>query len=173
MHDTVEMTASDTAKLSASAEVLPRSLFEQIIRFGIVGVINTAVDLLTLNLLIAWAPSGASGWRYSIFKAIAFSIAVCNSYLMNRRFTFQSRKPMTSEEASQFVVISLVGLLINVGVATAFVSLIPPPSALADYWPTIAAISGIPAGLLWNFLGYRYIVFDAPNPPEIVHIDNS
>lgn len=61
----------------------------QVVRFAIVGLMNTGVDLAVLNALIAISHRGGSGFMYSIFKAISFLVAVVNSYFMNTRWTFR------------------------------------------------------------------------------------
>lgn len=137
----------------------PHSLLRQLFRFGMVGVVNTGVDLTVLNLLLVLEPAGRSGWLYSLFKTLAFLVAVTNSYLLNRHFTFKSQRETSSQQVMQYLAISIVGLLINVGVASSVASYVHPPEVLAPYWPSIAALSGIPLGLVWNFLGYRLIVF--------------
>ncbi len=44
----------------------------EIARFALVGVINTGVDLVILNALIAISHRGRTGLLYSLFKAISF-----------------------------------------------------------------------------------------------------
>ena len=68
------------------------------------------------------------------------------------------------QKMSQFVAVSVIGALINVGVATAVVELIKPGliSALPltdELWGSIGALCGTAIGLIWNFLGYKFIVF--------------
>ena len=135
------------------------SLLQQGLRFSIVGGINTIVDLSVLNLLLLLDPRGRSGWLYSIFKGMSFLAAVTNSYFLNRKFTFQTKTAASSAQFSGFLVIAIGGFLINVGVATAVATYVPAPAILAAYWPSIAALVGIPFGLVWNFFGYRYLVF--------------
>lgn len=138
---------------------LPAGIWGQLIRFGLVGVINTAVDLGVLNTLIYLKPTGRAGVLFSLFKTIAFSVAVINSYLLNRKFTFQSSREASTGQLTQYLVISVVGLMINVGVASLVMNLVTPPEMLSAWWPSIAAVSGIPFGLVWNFVGYRLLVF--------------
>lgn len=88
-------------------------------RFAVVGVINTAVDLAVLNTLIAISHRGSSGLLYSLFKAISFFVAVLNSYWLNSRWTFRYSAPENaSTRVGRFISFSVLGLAINVGIAS-------------------------------------------------------
>lgn len=157
----------------------------QVLKFVIVGVLNTFVDLAILNFLIWVSGVGESGITYTIFKAVSFTAAVVNSYYFNRIWVFRGdQTKQVGTEFSKFIVISVVGAVVNVGVATlvvtfeegmvAFIHMIPLISPTYDWfvttlvnltspdfavWPTVAALFGTLAGLVWNFLGYKFIVF--------------
>ncbi len=130
-------------------------VFRQIIKFVIVGVGNTLVDLIVLNLLISIAGI-ASGAPFVIFKAISFLVAATNSYFWNKRWTFRSDKKVFI----QFFVISTVGLLLNVGAASFLVNIIGPQFEISKtIWANIGAACGTLIVMTWNFLGYKFIVF--------------
>jgi len=132
----------------------------EILKFAIVGAINTAIDLAVLNLLIVLFHTGKSGFYFGVFKAISFLAALTNSYILNRTWTFSgAAKRKTHIQFGQFLVISLIGLGINVSVATAFVSSIRPLAGLSALWPSVAALVGTAVGLIWNYFGYKYFVF--------------
>src|SRR5437868_14495448 len=86
-------------------------------RFVIVGIVNTAVDLGVLNALILLSGTGHSGFSYSVLKTISFTVALANSYYLNRTWTFKARpvQKSTVRTAGQFVFISVLGAIINVG----------------------------------------------------------
>lgn len=130
----------------------------QVVRFAIVGLMNTGVDLAVLNALIAISHRGGSGFMYSIFKAISFLVAVVNSYFMNSRWTFR-QSVLESMRLPWFLLVSVAGLVINVGAASSVASLMRPVIALERFWPSIAAVAGAVCGLAFNFAGYRYLVF--------------
>ena len=136
-------------------------LASQIVRFAIVGIINTGVDLAVLNALIEISHRGRSGFLYSLFKAISFLVAVVNSYLMNRRWTFP-QKVLQTTRLPRFLLVSVFGLAINVGAASFVATLIRPLMGLEKFWPSIAAMVGAVCGLTFNFAGYRYLVFSPP-----------
>lgn len=141
---------------------VPRtSLAKQLVRFGVVGAINTIIDLAILNLLIGITGTGRSGAMYALFKAIAFSCAVLNSYLLNRAWTFQSVGKKTQiVEGSQFLFISLLGALVNVGSSWYVATYAHPTwSVNPKLWPSMAALVGTAFSLGFNFIGYKFWVF--------------
>src|SRR5882724_12844167 len=75
----------------------------QVLKFIVVGILNTAIDLAVLNFLILVFHTGKTGLTYSIFKAISFLAALANSYLMNRSWTFiDALKKQAHIEFGQF-----------------------------------------------------------------------
>ena len=135
-------------------------LFVEIRRFGVVGLINTVVDLMVLNTLIFFTHLGRTGIWFSVFKGISFLVAVLNSYLINHAWTFAgSGGRRSATQAGQFLLVSLFGAVINIGSASYVASFILPPSGIVKYWPSIAALAGTAVALIFNFLGYKHIVF--------------
>ncbi len=136
----------------------------RLVRFAIVGLVNTGVDLAVLNALIEISHRGRSGFVYSLFKAISFLVAVVNSYFMNSRWTFPQKVPQATR-LWRFLLVSVAGLAINVGTASFVASLMRPLLGLERFWPSIAAMVGAVCGLAFNFAGYRYWVFSPPRKP--------
>ncbi len=142
----------------ANAKLNELDFVSQVVRFVIVGIINTGVDLAVLNALIAISHRGRSGSVYSLFKAISFLVAVVNSYFMNSRWTFR-QSVLETTRLPRFLCVSVTGLVINVATASSVASLMRPVLGLEKYWPSIAAMVGAVCGLAFNFAGYRYLVF--------------
>jgi len=133
----------------------------QIGKFGAVGVLNTLVDWGVLNLLI-FLTSVASGYLYPVFKAISFVVALLNSYVWNKFWTFdrQEQQQKVGREFLQFTIISLIGFAVNVGTATLIVNVLGRPAGVsANLWANAGALAGSILGMTWNFLGYKLVVF--------------
>jgi putative flippase GtrA len=130
-------------------------------RFIIVGIINTFVDLGVLNLLIQLTHTGEKGLHFMLIKTTSFMVAVMNSYYLNRRWTFadKGRQKSFMRAGSQFLVVSLIGAVVNVGTASYVATFVPPLSGLEKLWPSAAALVGTACSFVWNFIGYKYIVF--------------
>ena len=133
----------------------------QIVRFLIIGLLNTAIDFIVLNILVLIFEPGGNTFLFILFKSISFIFAVINSYYFNKYWVFRSCIS-TKSNFITFLTISVIGFLLNVAAASiVFVML---TSAVTDHVRLVAnfgAIMGTFAVLLWNFIGYKFFVFKA------------
>jgi len=142
---------------SLLAHLLPILL--QFAKFGAVGALNTLFDLGILNTLIFFS-GVASGYWYSIFKATSFIIASTNSYLWNKYWTFGVSGSVNVREFGQFFIVTLIGFVINVSVASIIVNAVGPVAGISQaLWANVGALSATIVSLLWNFTGYKFFVF--------------
>lgn len=135
-------------------------IIRQAIKFVLVGILNTLVDLGVLNILILISGI-SSGLGYSLFKGVSFTAAVINSYFLNKFWTFKGLGAgKAKKEFAQFLIVSIIGFGINVGVASLVVNIIGPKFGIGDkLWANVGAICATLAAMSWNFLGYKFIVF--------------
>jgi len=89
---------------------------------------------------------------------------------LNKFWTFKERQ--TSElgsQMTQFFIVSLIGLGINVLVASSVVNLLPKPSFISGtVWANVGTLTATGVALVWNFIGYRMFVFKKPTSIENV-----
>lgn len=137
----------------------------QFAKFAAVGTMNSFIDFGIVNLLIAIF-GVATGIAFSIFKTISFLFATTNSFFWNKFWTFDSKGGDTTKQAIQFYVIAGIGLLVNVGVAT-LVNGARSETVAVNLWANFAVLCGIFASFIWNFLGYKFIVFKKQEPTEV------
>lgn len=131
----------------------------QIAKFAAVGAFNTFLDWGVLNLLIA-ITGIASGIGFSFFKGISFIIAAISAYFWNKYWTFDSEKKSDKEEVGRFILISVSGFIINVGLASLIIFLFKTTTLVTpEQLANIAAACATLASLVWNFLGYKLFVF--------------
>jgi len=138
----------------------------QLAKFILVGLLNTFVDWGILNLLM-FLTEIVSGPLFPVFKGLSFLVATSNSYAWNKFWTFKKSvneetagKKAVGKEFLQFFIVNLIGFSLNVGVATLVVNVLGIPSGISEeLWANIGALGGTLAGLAWNFLGYKLIVF--------------
>lgn len=131
----------------------------QLAKFLLVGVLNTFADLAVLNILI-WLTGISAGIEFSLFKGISFLTAVLNSYLWNKYWTFERKTNQQGKEFFQFLAVSTIGFFVNVGVASLVVNVIGPQFGVSQgTWATVGALAGVAVVFIWNFLGYKLVVF--------------
>ena len=84
-------------------------LFEQILKFGVVGMLAFLVDYGVLMLL-----SQVFGVDPVLSAGISFCVSVVFNYLASMRYVFTHRDDMSkTKEFVIFIVLSAVGLVIN------------------------------------------------------------
>lgn len=141
--------------------------FYEIIKFVIVGGLNTLVDFGVLNLLMTVFHE-TSGWWYSVFKTVSFIVAVFNSYWWNKVWTFSSNEETNTNRIMRFLTVSVIGMGVNVVIATVIVSFFPLSWGLSDTLiANIGAVAGTALSMVWNFVGYKFFVFHKNKKGEV------
>lgn len=131
----------------------------QFAKYAVVGFANTAVDFGILNLLM-WLTKIYSGKEIFLINSISFLVAVTHSYIWNKLWTFRAKGKDVTEQFLQFVAVSLVGILINGGIVYIITTWVSPMFGLsAVVWANVAKIVASAVSLIWNFTGYKFIVF--------------
>jgi len=88
-----------------TAVLIQRRGFRQLIKFAIVGVSSTVINLLVLYLMLRLL----HGHRY-ISTSVAFLVSVINGYHWNRTWTFKAAQAKALHtQFGQFFLVNLVG----------------------------------------------------------------
>jgi putative flippase GtrA len=137
-----------------------KSLIGQFAKFVVVGVLNTGVDFLVLNLEMIFTHI-TSGPAMFIQNSISFGVATINSYMLNKYWTFGDKsKEDAGKKFSQFLAVSIVGLIINGGIVYLITTNIHPMFGVSPkLWANIAKLVATGVSLIWNFIGYKFFVF--------------
>lgn len=131
----------------------------QFAKFGAVGAFNSFLDWGILNLLIALTDI-ATGFGFSAFKGISFIVASFSSYFWNKHWTFGAEKKSDTTEVGKFTTVTIIGFLLNIGLASLIVFVFSSKNLVSpERLANIAALSATLISLVWNFLGYKFIVF--------------
>ncbi len=129
------------------------------VRFGMVGVLNSLIDFGVFNLLLA-AFKATSGPTLLGCNALAFLSANLNSYLFNKKWTFQDRNVASSRQYFQFLAFSCGGLAVNSLVVYLLTTAWSAPRGFPPFWWANAAKGCASVfTLAWNYCCYRFLVF--------------
>jgi len=135
---------------------------ESFVKYGMVGLLNTGVDFGIFNLLMVLTGNTLPGLALSSFKGMSFVVAVINSYFWNKYWSFRaaSSTEEKGKEFFKFLLVNIVGALLNVGITSAITLTIAPQFGFGQIaWNNIAAVVATAIALIWNFIGFRFIVF--------------
>ena len=129
-----------------------KKLFAQLMKFGVVGFIAFLIDygLLALCTEILHI-------NYLVSATIGFTVSVVFNYLASMRYVFTHKEEMSRRrEFIIFVVLSIVGLVINNVILWAGVELLHVHYLIVKIFATAVV-------MVWNFVT-RKIFLDAGNP---------
>lgn len=121
----------------------------QIIKFCIVGVLNTAVDYIVYAICVKFF-----GIHYAISQVIGPIFGIINSFILNRLWTFKSdnKGKKTLQELVQFVIVNVV----SIGISVIALGILVDGNGMEEL---IAKVIIIPVTQIVNFLGYKLWVF--------------
>lgn len=166
----------------ANSPLWRRPVVRQFIKFCLVGGSSFVIDYcirLTLLFAVPWH-GGSLGeefgrWlrhaapvvfayaendraaAFPIFATIAASVAILNSFIWNRSWTFRIRgREEAGRQLRRFVVVSVIGLGLNVLLSTFFNHIIPGTEKDSARIATILAALIV---AFWNFAGQRLYAF--------------
>ncbi len=125
-------------------------IINQIVKYGVVGAVSTAIDMVLLNILKTWL-----GWLLWIAVAVGFIGGTVNGYYMNSRWTFSyDTEGQEAKKFSQFAIVSVIGLLLTELIVNFYVAAIDRSLALAGREISAYNVGKLIAVFLvffWNF----------------------
>ena len=143
------------------ADIIARKIavVMQIAKFGQVGLFNTFLDWGIVNLLMS-ATAIFAGFWFSIFNVISFIIANIASFFWNKNWIFASEEKKVGKDFVQFFIVSLIGMGVKVGVASLIVTVMGAQFGISkELWANVGLAFATAFSMIWNFLGYKFIVF--------------
>ena len=126
---------------------LTQTWVRQMIRFGLVGVLNTLVDTAVYFIL---SRSGLIP-NLVIAKGISYAVGVLNSFVWNKSWTFKSHVE-SRRVFLPFIVTTLLAVGINAGVMRLALDTVGLPELGALALATVAIF-------LWNFAINKFFIF--------------
>ncbi|OGZ72603.1 MAG: hypothetical protein A2908_03620 [Candidatus Staskawiczbacteria bacterium RIFCSPLOWO2_01_FULL_38_12b] len=129
-------------------------------KFFLVGAAATVADLKIFEVFI---------WIFGFFilinpllaKTLSFLFATLLKYWGNKHWAFSKHgKEETIKELFQFLAITIIGLLIDVASFYYFTNIMGLRFGLPTIlWVKLSVILAALVSAIWNFLGYKFLVF--------------
>lgn len=116
------------------------------IKFALVGVLNTSIDFIVYGLF-TWF-----NVNYILAQCISYSAGVLNSYIMNRKWTFEQTGKGSKHEFFTFIGVNLITLVITTFLLTLFYKWLGISLFISKLLVTAVSV-GI------NYIGTKQFVF--------------
>ena len=126
----------------------------QLIRFGLIGAINTALDF---GLLFILKSIGLMATTANIFST---SIAFVFSFFANKKYTFRSSGTNIVREMILFVAVTLFGLwILQTGVIWLVLPHLSKLLRSSEMGLLVAKLIATAVSMTWNYILYDKLVF--------------
>ena len=139
-----------------------KPFFSQFGRYAAAGFLSTAIDFSVLNFT-SYLSGITAGVIVGWVNAPGFLFAVVNGYLWNKLWVFKDYdKEGLFHDFPKFFVVGIGGLIINSVLIIALTTYAPVSIIAAvgpSKWLNVAKFIANIAVLIWNFLGFKFIVF--------------
>lgn len=130
-----------------------RSLWRELAKFGVIGVINIIIDLGLYNLLI----DGPMPTKVTAAKIVSGSVATLFAWVGNRYWTFRNRRNRpVHHEVVLFFGVNGIALVVSV-LWVAFAHYVLDLDG--KFWLNFNAMFGIGLGTIIRFWAYKQFVF--------------
>lgn len=141
----------------------------QLAKFAAVGILNTSINFGILNL--ASVITGiTTGFAVGGFNIPATIVAASNSYAWNKLWVFKKiDNKGFLKDAPSFILVTVIGLLINSLVLALFTTYLKPMFGLnGGAWLNIGKVVATLVVMMLNFLGYKFLVFRTKVPAAAI-----
>ena len=98
--------------------------YEEIINYGIVGVMNTIISLSVYFICVHTFLSANIGWQLQLANIFSWIVGVTFAYITNRIFVFKSKSKKYLKEIISFVSSRVATLIIDMGIMFLFVTVL-------------------------------------------------
>lgn len=135
--------------------------YRRFIKFCIVGLLNTLLDIVIYGVMRQWV-----GFGVIVSSTITVIIVITFSYVLNAMYVFKSRPNRKSY--FKFFITTGIGIVVIQGTISRFIepilsnflNLTSASSQIEVFMSnSIVRIGGTAFSLTWNYLFYRYFVF--------------
>jgi len=134
----------------------------QLAKFLLIGALFAIFDLIIFNFLLEYfGISKEERLKYAFFVITSFIIVTTIKYIADKYWAFEkASREQRGLEFGKFFTITLISGGIQVGVASFIFAAAPSLFGMTELVVgNIGKTGGIIVASIWNFLGYKFIVF--------------
>ena len=153
---------------------LAKRSFVQLIKFALVGVMNTLVDFLVFTVLqLIFDVPDEAVLLIGLFTLISYVCGLLNSFMLNTRWTFKKEYKRSAREKWLFIAVNLVSWLVSFALTYVFTNYVFAGSGIAEtvtqlisflnadvnVVSILAKLVSAPFVIIVNFIGSKLFVF--------------
>jgi putative flippase GtrA len=155
---TIERSSSGTKIAIVHRSHTWSSTVRQFLRYCLVGGVNTAIDLLILNILL---------WRFPtnnvqvlvVYNSFAYSSGAVSSFFLNKYWTFRLKQRTTWREVIRFATILLFEVLYSNGLVWLAGKALQPVIANPTLWGNTSKLVAVAVGAVITYIFMRFWTF--------------
>jgi len=134
------------------------TIFWQMVRFGMVGTLNTLIDVITLNILLSLFPTHNANLLL-VYNTLAYTSGAMNSFILNKHWTFKLKRTVNSGEVLRFAIMTLMSIACNDIIIWLAAKMLHPLISNTIVWANVSKLSAIIVTFLFSYFGMRLWVF--------------
>jgi putative flippase GtrA len=130
----------------------------QLLRFCVVGGLNTFIDILAFNLLV-WGLPTQNPTLLITYNSFAYLIGAVNSFCWNKLWTFKQRSKTTRTQIVRFALVTTLGIICNDVFLWIATTILTSLSLRSFLWTNVAKIGAIAGSMTVSYVGMHFTVF--------------
>lgn len=131
-------------------QIQKRPILKEMIKFSIVGAINTVLDFAVYVGLTRSTQFWQDNFLWANF--ISFLMAATSSYILNKNWTFRDKNKRIHIQYPKFILVSAIGLLLNETILYSLVRHL-------HIYDLLAKVVAVGAVMFWNFTINKFWTF--------------
>jgi len=135
----------------------------QLLRYGLVGGINTGIDLLVLNVFL-WRFPTHNAQILVAYNSVAYSCGAVSSFCLNKYWTFRRTQKPTGREVRRFIISILLELVYSNVLVWLAGKVLQPFIPNPTLWGNAAKLIAVVSGALISYSLMRFWTF--ANEPQ-------
>lgn len=143
------------------------SLLEKVLRFSLVGLLNSFLDFFVTNIL-AFLLNPANDTFLLLISIVACTFGMISSYILNKYWTFESQKSNFShKQIFKFFLFATISMIVNSSTFLFVYQYLNEVSEIQKIFAiSLSKVAGVITGSFVGFFSYCFIVFKAPDAPR-------